>query len=93
MAFAVTIATAEAASLVRWRDEAAHVTDSPFADRIRQYLSGEHNFSVGDVPEPGCTAGYTVQRRHIADDFEMAMVLQNFPREAGLAATVYTHES
>ena len=89
MAFVVTIATAEAASVVTWAGGETNVTDSPFADTIRKYLVGEHDFPVGDEPEPGCTAGYTVERRHIANDFEMASVLMHLPEATGLAAKVY----
>jgi hypothetical protein len=35
-------------------------------------------------------AGYSVERRVPTSEFEMAMVLQNFPRETGINATVET---
>ena len=92
MAFVVTIATAEAASVVTWVNGSAHVTDSPFVDIVRQFLSAEHDFPVGDEPEPGCTADYTVERRPISNDFEMASVLMQLPYETDLIANVGVHE-
>lgn len=91
MAFVVTVATIDAASVVTWEHGNIHVSDSPFADTIRQFLDGEHNFPVGDKAEPGCTAGFTMERRPIGSDFEMASVLMQLPYETDLDAKVYVH--
>lgn len=91
MAFVVTIATADAASVVTWVEERAHITDSPFADTIRRFLDGEHDFPVGDKAEPGRTAGFIMERRPIRSDFEMASVLMQLPYETDLNANVYVH--
>lgn len=91
MAFVVKVSTADAASVVTWADGRAHVTDSPFAGALRRYLARKHSFPVGDKPLPGCTAGFTNERRHIGSDFEMASVLMQLPYETKLDATIHVH--
>ena len=91
MAFVVTVATADAASVVTWAEGRAHVTDSPFAGTVRRYLARKHSFPVGDAPQPGCTAGFTMERRRVASDFEMASVLMQLPYDTDLDATIHVH--
>ena len=88
MAYVVEVTTDDGASVVTWVEGRAVVTDSPFAGTIRRYLARLHQFPVGDIPEPGCTAGFTVERRRIASDFEMAMVLMQLPHKTDLDARV-----
>jgi len=64
------------------------LTASPLAPVIEAFLLAERDWSVGDVPRPGCTAGYTVERHAPASESEMVMALQNFPRETRTVATV-----
>ena len=91
MGFVVTVATADAASVVTWVEGRALVTDSPFAGTVRRYLARKHSFPVGDTPHPGCTAGFTTERRQIASDFEMASVLMQLPYETDLNAIIHVH--
>lgn len=88
MAFVVTVATADAASVVTWAEGHAHVTNSPFAGTVRRYLARKHEFPVGDKAVLGCTAGFTTEQRHIASDFEMASVLMQLPYETKLDCDV-----
>ena len=85
----VIVTTADARCEVVWRGRPV-LTASSLAPAIEAFLLAGQDFSVGDVPEPGCTAGYTVERPVPASEFEMVMALQNFPRETGIAATVET---
>ena len=85
----VIITTAENRCEVVW-DGRPVLTASSLAPAIEAVLLVERDWSVGDVPEPGCTAGYTVERHAPACEFEMVMALQNFPRETGIGATVET---
>lgn len=89
MAFVMTVTTPDAASVVTWADGHAHVSDSPIALTIKRYLARKHSFPVGDKPSrPGATAGFTMERRYIASDFEMASVLMQFPYETSFACVV-----
>lgn len=85
----VIITNAEARCEVVWEGRPV-LTASTLAPAIEAFLLTERDWSVGDVPEPGCTAAYTVERHAPACEFEMVMALQNFPYETGIAATVKT---
>ena len=58
----VIVTTADARCEVVWRGRPV-LTASSLAPAIAAFLLAEQDFPVGDVPEPGCTAGYTVERR------------------------------
>lgn len=88
----VIITTAEARCEVVW-DGRPVLTASTLAPAIEEFLRAERDWSVGDVPEPGCTAGYTVERHAPACEFEMVMALLNFPYETGIGAIVETVET
>ena len=88
----VIVTTDDARCEVVWEGRPVFTT-STLAPAIEAFLLAGHDFPVGDVPEPGCTAGYTVERRVPASEFEMAMALQNFPHETGIDAAVETIQS
>lgn len=88
MAYSVTVTTIDAASVVTWEDGHVQVSDSPIAGTIQSYLARKHEFPVGDKPEPGCTAGFTIERRRIGSDFEIASVLMQLPYETKLDCDV-----
>lgn len=85
----IIVTTDDARCEVVW-DGRPVLTASSLAPAIEAFLQAERDFPVGDIPEPGCTAGYSVERRVPASEFEMAVALQNFPRETGIAAIVET---
>ncbi len=85
----VIVTTDDARCEVVWEGRPV-LTASSLAPAIEAFLLAEHDFPVGDVPEPGCTADYTVERRVPASEFEMAVAMQNFPRKTGISATVET---
>ena len=62
--------------LVHWRDgQPAIDGDSPFAARLLRWFRGRHEFQVGLKPVTElATAGYDVEHRRIASEFELALV-------------------
>ena len=85
----VIVTTDDAHCEVVWEGRPV-LTAGSLAPAIEAFLLAERDFPVGDVPEPGCTAGYSVERRVPASEFEMTAALQNFPYETGIDAIVET---
>lgn len=93
----VTVATIDTACSVTWVGGTAKVTKSEadggaLTQQVQAYLQDEFEFPVGDTPDPGCTADYTIERRKVDSEFEMCSVMQRFPRLTGIDANVYTQE-